>query len=105
MSDYLGKEVLAPAKTIVDGTVEITVGQRSVVVTIAPDSGSTLTEDDSCELYVKVDEGRWVATGELLGANRPVAEIVGLGKYILKRVKVTTEDVGGYIKNGFQAHG
>ena len=100
---YLGEEVLAPAKTILIGTVEITVENRSKVVTIAPAAGSTLTEADSCELYVKVAEGRSVATAELLGSTKPSFEIVARGKYLLKRVKVTTEDVGGYVRDGFQA--
>ena len=101
---FLGEEVLAPAKTITAGTVEITVDGRSKVVTIAPAAGETLTEADSCEIYIKVSESRSVASGETLGSTKPSVELVANGKYILKRVKVTTEDVGGYVKPGTQSH-
>ena len=103
MSDYLGKEVLAAAKTVVAGTVEIVVEQRSQVVTIAPASGTSLTEDDSCELYVKIGETRTIATGFKFGASLPSREVVGRGRYILNRISITTEDVGGYVKDGMQA--
>lgn len=105
MSDFLGKEVLAPAKTVIAGTVEINVKDRSKVITIAPAAGSTLTEDDSCEIFLIIedDAARTVASGEKLGANRPRFEIMSRGKYLLNRISITTEDVGGYEADGMQA--
>lgn len=102
---YLGKEVLAPGTTQVLGTVEINVNEVSQVVTIAPDSGSSLSETDSCEVYLIIedDASRTLATTELMGSGRPRLEIMSKGRYLIKRVKTTTENVGAYVRPGFQA--
>ena len=100
---FLGKEVLAPDTTVVLGTVEINVSEVSKVITIAPLAGSTLTEADSCEIYIIIedDASRTLPSGKKLGSGEPELEIVSRGRYLIKRIAVTTEDVGAYERDGF----
>jgi len=109
MSIIQSIEITTPATASGGNSEPFDVDGNSRIVYIAPNAGSTLTENDSFELRRVIGEGPLRTTKQfdtdgaiLLGASRTQFEVMIRGTYVITKILATTESVGVYQTYGLE---
>lgn len=102
-------QILAPTEDSAATSDTFDVGKTSRVVFIAPSTGEDITDDDSFELCLVIDESPIRSVRQfdkdgaiLLGASMTQFEVMLRGTYLVKKILSTSEPIGVYQRYGLE---